>query len=211
MAQPSEEAWAAACHMLTYMCQHKDHGIRFSSSGNDEPAAYVDSSNKPDPTDSKCQYGYCHLWQGGCIIAASKKLAHVGLSAAHNEYMAAHWANRHTAWLRDLLVEMEVLPEDSMPTVTWGDNRAANLLCEEDIITCGNQFMQVPYHYNKEMVQRQQVTMQYIPTKYNVADLFTKSVSKQVLQELLPVLLGYRAPPYPPRQSGVAPENKTNH
>ena len=53
--------------------------------------------------------------------------------------------------------------------------------------------------------------MQYIPTKYNVADLFTKSVSKQVLQELLPVLLGYRAPPYPPRQSGVAPENKTNH
>ena len=62
---------------------------------------------------------------------------------------------------------------------------------------CGNQFMQVPYHYNKEMVQRQQVTMQYIPTKYNLADLFTKSVSKQVLQELLPVLLGYRASPYP--------------
>jgi hypothetical protein len=36
------------------------------------------------------------------------------------------------------------------PTNTYGDNKAANLLCEEDIVTCGNQFMQVPYHFNKE-------------------------------------------------------------
>eukprot|EP00658_Telonema_sp_P-2_P083097 TRINITY_DN890_c0_g1_i8.p5 TRINITY_DN890_c0_g1~~TRINITY_DN890_c0_g1_i8.p5 ORF type:complete len:111 (+),score=8.71 TRINITY_DN890_c0_g1_i8:834-1166(+) len=46
----------------------------------DIPVAYYDASNKADPTDSKCQYGYCHLWQGGPIIACSKKLAHVGLS-----------------------------------------------------------------------------------------------------------------------------------
>ena len=112
--------------------------------------------------------------------------------------MAAHWCNRHTAWLRDLLVEMAYLSVGAQPTNTYADNRAANLLCEEDIITCGNQFMQVPYHYNKEAVQSGTVQMIYISTVENLADLFTKSVSKQVLQRLLPALLGHAKAILPP-------------
>ncbi len=118
MAKPTEAAWAAACHMLTYMIQHKNNGIRYSNAGNSLPVAFVDASNKADLADSKCQYGYVHLWMGGAIIARSKKLAHVGLSAAHNEYMAAHWANRHTAWLRDLLAEMGINEVAQAPTLT---------------------------------------------------------------------------------------------
>jgi hypothetical protein len=36
--------------------------------------------------------------------------------------------------------------------------------------------------------------MHYVPTAENIADLFTKSVSRQVLERLLPLLLGYRKP-----------------
>ena len=97
-------------------------------------------------------------------------------------------------WLRDLLCEMELKDVVSKPTDTYGDNKAANLLCEEDIVTCGNQFMQVPYHFNKEAVQQGVVTMNYVPTAENIADLFTKSVSRQVLERLLPLLLGYLKP-----------------
>ena len=52
--------------------------------------AFVITSNKPDPTDSKCQYRYTIMLAGGPIVTHSKKLSHVGLSAAHNdhEYMA---------------------------------------------------------------------------------------------------------------------------
>ena len=101
LSAPTEEAWSAACHMLTYIQQHKTHGICYSTDGNIAPMCMTNRSNKPDPTESKCQYGYCHLWQGAVIIAVSKKLAYAGLSAAHSEYMAAHWANRATTWLRD--------------------------------------------------------------------------------------------------------------
>ena len=82
--------------MPTYLTQHSERGIKYSSAGNAAPVTFADASNKPDPNDSKCQYGYTHLWMGGPIIAVSKKLNHVGLSAAHNEYQATHWANRHT-------------------------------------------------------------------------------------------------------------------
>jgi hypothetical protein len=121
--------------------------------------------------------------------------------------MAAHWANRHTAWLRDLLAEMGITEVAQAPTVTWADNRAANLLCEEDIVTCGNQFMQVPYHYNKEAVAAGIVEMRYIPTADNLADLMTKSCSKQVIERLLPVLIGHRAPTLPD-DWGRAPQQR---
>ncbi len=111
--------------------------------------------------------------------------------------MAAHWANRHTAWLRDLLAEMGISEVAQAPTLTYADNRAANLLCEEDIVTCGNQFMQVPYHFNMEAVALGIVDMTYIPTTDNLADLMTKSVSKQVSERLLPAMIGLRKPILP--------------
>ena len=200
MSKPTENAWTEACHMLTYMIQHKTNSIKYSSEGNMMPIAFVDASNKADPADSKCQYGYTHLWMGGSVIAVSKKLSHVGLSAAHNEYMAVHWANRHTAWLRDLLAEMEIDEIGQEPTVTYADNRAANLLCEEDIITCGNQFMQVPYHYNKEAVEMGIAVMRYIQSADNLADILTKAVSQQVIERLLPAMIGQRAPTLPPTE-----------
>jgi site-specific DNA-cytosine methylase len=191
MAAPTEEAWHAAVWMLTYLTQHSERGIKYSSAGNAAPVAFTDASNKPDPNDSKCQYGYTHLWMGGPIIAVSKKLNHVGLSAAHNEYQATHWANRHTMWLRDLLTEMDLGDAIQEPTATFGDNRASNLLCEEDIVTCGNQFMQIPFHFNKEVIESGAVTIHYVPTAENIADLYTKAVSKQVLDKLLARALGY--------------------
>lgn len=124
------------------------------------------------------------------MIACSKKLAHVGLSAAHNEYQAAHWCNRHTIWLRELLTEVEMEDALQEPTVTFGDNRAAILLSEEDIVSTGNQFITIPYHYNKEVIERGEVTMRFVPTADNLADLFTKAVSRQTLDRLLPRLIG---------------------
>lgn len=190
MAAPTEEAWTAACHMMTYMTQHRTQGIRFTSSGNNAPIAFSDSSNKPDPTDGKCQYGYSVQWQGGPVIACSKKLSHVGLSASHNEWMALHFTNRHVMWLRELLTEMELGEVVEQPTCVKGDNRAANLLCTEDIVTCGNQFLQLPFYFNKEVVESGAVVVSYVPTADNLADLFTKAVSKQVLTRLLPRLIG---------------------
>lgn len=191
MAAPTEEAWEAAVHMMNYMYQNRHRGIRFTSDGNAAPIVYSDASNKPDPNDSKCQYGYVHMWQGGPVIAASKKLGHIGLSAAHNEYMALHFANRATVWLRELLEELEIDDAIKEPTLTYCDNKAAVILSEEDIVTMQNQHVRVPYHYNKEVVEEGLVRVRWIETAENLADIFTKSVPRQVLERLLARLLGY--------------------
>lgn len=191
MDRPNREAWKCGIHMLNYLIQNKNRGIKFSSTGNSVPVAYFDASNKPDPVDSKCQYGTCHMWQGGPICTASKKLGHVGLSASHNEYMAMHWCNRTTSWLRDLLQEIDMGDVVAEPTLTYGDNLTANALAEEDMVTKGNQFYRVQHHYNKECQREGICDVKWISSEENFADIFTKAVPRQVLERLLTRLTGY--------------------
>ena len=59
------------------------------------------------------------------------------------------------------------------------------------IVTTGNQFIQVPYHYNKEIAEMGESKHVYVPTLLNLADVFTKCVTPQVIKDLLPQVLGY--------------------
>ena len=78
------------------------------------------------------------------------------------------------------------------PTVIFGDNTQANRLCREHFISPGNQYIYQTYHYNKEAVELGFVDIQWQHTSMNIADLFTKPVSRQVLETLLGLLTGYQ-------------------
>lgn len=58
MANPSEEAWKAAMHMIAYIYQNRHQGIKFSKISENRPVVLSDASNKPDPDDGLCRYGY---------------------------------------------------------------------------------------------------------------------------------------------------------
>ena len=77
----------------------------------------------------------------------SKKLKHVGLSSQHNEYMATH---QSIVWMRQLLDEMGLSFLNEKLATLLADNKPANILSKEDNITSGNQYIYLPYHFNKE-------------------------------------------------------------
>ena len=100
MSCPSEKAWKQAMQMIQWMYDNKDRGIIFSSIGNDKPVVFSDASNKPDIYDGLSHYGFCLMFKGGPIASTSKKLAHVGLSSFHNEYMAMRYAASYAVWFK---------------------------------------------------------------------------------------------------------------
>ena len=196
MAKPTYRAFRAAMHMITYLVQNKHRGIRFNLEGNKSPIAHSDASNKPDPADGLAQAGFVVSWLGGPIATQSKKLKHVGLSSEHNEYMGITAAVKRIIWLRQLLEEIVGTALEALqhPTIIFGDNTQANRLCREHFISPGNQYIYQTYHYNKEAVELGFVEIQWEHTSMNIADLFTKPVSRQVLQTLLGLLTGYHHP-----------------
>ena len=92
--------------------------------------------------------------------------------------MALSHATKAVIWLRQFMKEMELGNLVSKPTEIYGDNKSANQWANEERITQGNMWILQCYHYVKEMVQEDQVTIKRIGTKYNVSDLAAKGVSK---------------------------------
>lgn len=197
VSKPTHQAMQALIHLMNYVIQHKSQGIKFSSKGNPRLIAFVDASNKPDLRTGRCVSGHVIMLANGSAVFHSKKMPLVGLSAAQNEYCGMSIANRAIAWLLDLLEEIGFL-ESMMggePVQLFGDNKAANLLTLEDIITAGNQHIAVHYHWSKEMQRLGRSNINFVRSADNIADLFTKSTSRQVLERLLAKVLGYDPDP----------------
>ena len=131
--------------MLNYIKQQRTVGIKFTETDT-EPIAFVDASNKDDPYDGKTQYGYVLDW-GGPIIVKSGKLNHVGINSTYNEYMALHHAIKQIVWVRQLLDEIGLGERITTPTTVYADNKQANTLCSEDLVTAGNMYFRTGYHY----------------------------------------------------------------
>ena len=138
------------------------------------------------------QYGYSIHW-GGPLIVKSGKLHHVGINSTYNEYMALHHCIKQVVWLRQLMTEMGLSGHISDPTVIYADNKQANNLCKEDIVTAGNMYFRTGYHYNKEAVADKYCSITYIDTHHNVSDATTKSLGTNKIRFFEPILNGHHS------------------
>ena len=79
-----------------------------------------------------------------------------------------------------------------------GDNKVANTLTLEDLVTGGNQYILMAYHGIKEYTAEGYVRVFWIAGTENEADLMTKAVSKETLLNLVDRLTGYEYYDYEP-------------
>jgi hypothetical protein len=191
MSRPSWAAFYEAMGMIQWMYENRQRGLKFSKGVNWFPLGMVDASNLPDRKDAKCQFGYVIMLAGAPIVELSKKLVHRGLGSGHNEYMALHFANQGLVWLRNLLTEIGLEELIQGPTVMLEDNKAAITWATEDLVSMGNQYIYLPYHYNKEVQEEGLSAVMYVPSQKNISDLHTKCVGAKEFRALHPAITGY--------------------
>ena len=144
--------------------------------------------------DGKTQYGFLIHW-GGPLVTKSGKLNHVGINSTYNEYMALHHCIKQVVWLRQLMDEAGVGSICSDPTVVYADNKQANNLCSEDLVTAGNMYFRTGYHYNKEQVRDGYVQIAYTHTSWNLADATTKALGSNKIGFFMPYINGAKPIP----------------
>ena len=126
------------------------------------------------------------------MIATAKKLEHCSSSTSANEYMAMAHAVKYTIWLRQLFIEMKLGDMVSEPTRLLADNNTANGWAGDQMfkVSNGNMWILQSFHYAREMCQAGHIKVEYVNTKYNISDLFTKGVSKETFLALEGFLIG---------------------
>jgi hypothetical protein len=58
-------------------------------------------------------------------------------------------------------------------------------------VTSGNQYVYLPYHYNKEVQELGLSIVHYVRTKDNISDLLTKAVKVAEFKALVNALTGH--------------------
>ena len=113
---------------------------------------------------------------GGAIIWRSIKQSCVVDSTIEAEYVAASEAAKEAVWLRNFLMDVEVVPGAQQPMTLYCDNSEAVANSRERRSHKRGKHIERKYHVLREIVQRGDVIVSKIASVENLADPFTKSL-----------------------------------
>jgi hypothetical protein len=112
----------------------------------------------------------------GPSLGQAKKQKTVAASSCEAEYVAGFEAAKEAIWLRSLLTEIDLTPEHA--STIFCDNNASINLSEDPMLHTRVKHVDINYHFLRERVQSQEIKLQYIPTRDNIADIFTKPLER---------------------------------
>ena len=139
--------------------------------------------------DRRSMTGYCfQLSKNGPLISwKSRKQPTVALSTCEAEYMALSAATQEAKFLTQLLVDMT--DSESKCVLLYVDNQGAISLAKNPVHHQRSKHIDIRYHYVRLEVQRGSVQFVYVTSEENVADIFTKPVSRARLNKFISCIM----------------------
>ena len=125
---------------------------------------------------------------GGSLSWQVKKQATVSLSSCEAEYQGLAFAVQEAIFLRGLLKELGY--EQCEPTTIGEDNQSCINLATNPVPHKRSNLIDTKYHFIRERVDDNSMKLIYTPTDEMAADLLTKSLSQQKVEQHREQLLG---------------------
>ncbi|MCO5568107.1 hypothetical protein L7F22_021803 [Adiantum nelumboides] len=111
-----------------------------------------------------------------CISWLSKKQPTVVTSSCEVECKATV----EYVWLRRLMADLDV-GQDTAKTI-YTDSQSALAVARNPVFHARTKHIEVHYHYVRERLSAREISLAYVPTQDNLADLFTKALSREKLE-----------------------------
>jgi hypothetical protein len=103
-----------------------------------------------------------------------RKRTSVALSTVEAKYIALSMSVRKAVWLRKLLTDLSKHVLDS--TIIHYGNQSCVKILDNPVFHDKSSHIEIKYHYIRDMVQRKEVLVQYLPTDEQVAHEDTSHV-----------------------------------
>ena len=126
----------------------------------------------------------------GTITWSLKKQHLVALSSTESEYIAQTHAAKEALWLRGFLEEVN--GEQGWTVKIHCNNQGAIALAKDNKFHARTKHIDLRYHFLREAVEDKKISVVYVPTDENLADIFMKALPKPKFK-LLVERLGLRA------------------
>jgi hypothetical protein len=104
----------------------------------------------------------------------------VSRSSTESEYKAVADATAEIMWIQIFLREIGV--KSPLAAKMWCDNIGAKYLSANPVFHARTKHIEVDYHFVRERVLRKLLEIDYVSTRDQVADGFTKALSVRLLE-----------------------------
>ncbi|KXJ68396.1 hypothetical protein RP20_CCG003737 [Aedes albopictus] len=147
---------------------------------------YADADWGNDTNDRRSVSGYVLKLYGATISWATRKQASVALSTTEAELMALCQASCEAIWVVNLLKVLDV--EVKLPVTVYEDNQSCIAICLEPRKHRRIKHIDIQYFFVRELIQKNQIQLQYKPTEEQIADAMTKGLPAPRFRKLRELL-----------------------
>ena len=138
-----------------------------------ELRVYSDANHGSDPINRKSVTGFCIFLGDSLISWKSKKQSIVSQSSTEAEYRAMASTTKEIVWLRWLLADMGV--SFSYPTLMYCDNKSAIQIAHNSVFHERTKHIEIDCHLTRHHLKHGTITLPFVPSSLQLAELFTKS------------------------------------
>ena len=171
-SSPTLAHWRAALRILRYAVATSNLGLSYPiATSPPVVSAYVDAAFGNE-SSRRSHYGFA-IVLSRCLVAwTTKATPMVCLSTGEAEFVAATECCKSIMWLRGLLREIG-LP-CTAPSPVFEDNQACVAMVKNHMVTGRNRHFCIKMAWLRQQVSCGQMRFCFVPSKHNVADIFTK-------------------------------------
>ena len=151
-----------------------------------------------NPENVLSRTGYIIYYYGCHVISASRLQTEIALSTAEAEYIALSQATREIIPLMNLLKEIKPfmnleIKDSQMFCTIHEDNTSCITMAESQRFTPRTKHISLKYHWFRSFLSgpNKLLDIKYVPTKEQIADIFTKPLDEALFLHLRKKLMGW--------------------
>lgn len=172
MHSPRSTHLSALQHTLRYVAHTSHQGILLRASTQLTLQAFSDADWASCVDSRRSITGYILLFGNSPITWKSKKQNTVSKSSSEAEYRAMAAAASEITWVVRLLDELGV--SNFLPVTLNCDNQSALYIAKNPVFHERTKHIELDCHFTRDKVLEGLIQLTYLPTRSQIADIFTK-------------------------------------
>lgn len=181
-AEPRESHYVSIKRILRYLRCTMDYGLRYENSDDFTLCAYTNVDWGDSVDDKKSTNGGAFFLGGRLVSWLSKKKNCISQSIVEAEYVAETNNCNQIIWMEQMLMDIGIKFDE--PIVIYCDNTSIVSMSKNLVLHSKIKHIEIKYHVVREKVVEKEVRLEYISTKEQIADIFTKPLPKDTFEYL---------------------------
>nr|GEU89468.1 hypothetical protein [Tanacetum cinerariifolium] len=181
-ARPTEKHVHAVKRIFRYLCGTVHRGLWYPKDSSVALTAFADADHAGCQDTRRSTSGSVQFLGERLISWSLKRKKSAAISSMEAKYIILSGCCAQILWMRSQLSDYG-LGLNKIPM--YCDNKSAISLCCNNVQHSRSKHIDIRYHFIKEQVENGVIELYFVNTEYQLVDLFTKALGRDIIEFLI--------------------------